>query len=326
MGNVQRRCAAALSEDPASLPGHLVLAYAFSEFVRSGLLTKLAHTGYVSEAEIEGRYPGRALFINKAVAILIDGGLIRPAENGYARGKRFADYWRCAGPIYWLTHGNSSLMAGGLIEGGISPDRLRDYRAIATASALAGSQLIDPFLEPVFAALQPKFVADLGCGSGGRLISLAKEYDLFGIGFDLSEDSIALARRAADQEKMSSRLRFFHADVSALVDRYKDVDTVLSALMAHDLLPRDKAINVLRNLRVVFPSAERMIIVDTCKLDYSYEDRSFAAAFQYIHAILGIDIPTAPQWVEIIEASGWRVANIRPLGLPNTFAFMLRRI
>lgn len=54
---------------------------------------------------------------------------------------------------------------------------------------------------------------DLGCGSGCIIISLLKRTLASGVGVDISEPALRVARRNAELHKIGSRLEFLRADI-----------------------------------------------------------------------------------------------------------------
>jgi SAM-dependent methyltransferase len=245
----------------------------------------------------------------------------------YDKGPLFGEYWRYAGPLHWLIHGNSRLLLEGPAVEGASRDCLRDYAAIAAAAGLAGKELIDPFLAPIWKQLAPASIADLGCGGASRLVALAKKLrSMTAVGFDRSSEALKLARANVEHQELSDRIALVLADAEAIEQQYAQTDLVFSALMIHDLLPKKRAITALARWRKAFPNAERMLIVDTCRVDMRGADTTFIEPFEYVHALLGIRLASVPEWTEIFASAGWALKESVSTGLPNTSAFVLERI
>ncbi len=321
-----------LEERPATqsaaglLLDHTVLTFALSEFIRTGILADLAARGSITKAELGVRYPDDCRFLSKAASLLCEAGVIEEEPSGYVKGPAFADYWRYAGTIHWLIHGNSRLLLDGPRMAARSRDGLRDYRAIAQSSKLAGEHLIDPYLAPVWAKLSPAKVADIGCGSAHRLISLLNQFPLLkALGIDRSMEAVTIARENAATQGVSARIEFVHADILEVCMPYPDVAMVFSALMAHDLGSSGNAIEGFQHLRTIFPNASTMFIVDTCRFDQKGGDRTFIDSFEYVHSLLGIGLASAAEWTDIFKAAGWELQELVATGLPNTFGFLLRR-
>jgi hypothetical protein len=76
---------------------------------------------------------------------------------------------------------------------------------------------------------------------------------------------------------------------------------------------------------MTFPNAERMLIVDTCRVDVRGADTTFIDPFEYVHALLGIRLASVAEWTEIFASAGWLLKDSVRTGLPNTYAFVLER-
>jgi SAM-dependent methyltransferase len=219
--------------------------------------------------------------------------------------------------------GNGQLLTKGADLSSSEAEASRDHHAIAVASSLAGRSLFDPYIEPLIQRLHPTGIADLGCGSGERLIAWSKRYGTRGIGIDRSIHAIKLAEDAIGLDD-GLQLKFRNADVGTLEDEFPGIDLIFSALMAHDLLPEHRAITIFRRLQKNFPNARNMIIVDTCRLDGN-EGIGFADCFQYVHALLDQEVPAPHKWEKILALAGWTVVEKAALGLENTFVFVCER-
>jgi ubiquinone/menaquinone biosynthesis C-methylase UbiE len=186
---------------------------------------------------------------------------------------------------------------------------------------------MDPHIASIWKRLEPRSIADLGCGGASRLIALAKELpSLTAVGFDRSNEALNVARANVEHQQLSDRIALVLADVETIEKEYPQTDLVFSALMTHDLLPKERAISALARWRTAFPNAQRMLILDTCRVDTRGVDTTFIDPFEYVHALLGIRLASIPEWTEIFASAGWRLAESVPTGLPNTFAFVLERI
>jgi 2-polyprenyl-3-methyl-5-hydroxy-6-metoxy-1,4-benzoquinol methylase len=94
----------------------------------------------------------------------------------------------------------------------------------------------------------PARVADVACGTGWSSIAMATAYPKIAVdGFDLDEDSIAAARRNADEAGVSD---------SATADRY-DLVTVFEAL--HDM---SRPVDALRAVRRMLRDGASVLVAD----------------------------------------------------------------
>lgn len=81
-------------------------------------------------------------------------------------------------------------------------------------------------------------VADVGCGRGRALVTLARAFPrVTAVGYDLSDANLQGARKTAEEAGVADRIRFEKKDVTAGLDDEFDVVTTFDA--AHDL--RDPA-------------------------------------------------------------------------------------
>jgi hypothetical protein len=311
---------------PGPLLDLVVLGFVLSEFIRTGILPGVAETGWVTRAELSAIYRHDPVFLEKAIYLVCAAGIFSENHDRYDKGPLFDEYWHYAGPLHWLIHGNSRLLLEGPAAENASRDQLRDYAAIAAAAKLAGEQLIDPHLASIWKRLAPGPIADLGCGGASRLIALAKELpSMTAVGFDRSSEALRVARANVAHQELSDRITLVLADVNTIEQEYPQTDLVFSALMMHDLLPRKRASSTLARWRTTFPNAERMLIVDTCRVDTRGVDTTFIDPFEYVHALLGIRLASVAEWTEIFASAGWELKESVPTALPNTFAFVLER-
>jgi 2-polyprenyl-3-methyl-5-hydroxy-6-metoxy-1,4-benzoquinol methylase len=116
-----------------------------------------------------------------------------------------------------------------------------------------------PELDRRLVAEPPARVADVACGTGWSSIAMATAYPKIAVdGFDLDEDSIAAARRNAQEAGVSDRVRFSVSDASdsATADRY-DLVTVFEAL--HDM---SRPIDALRAARRMLRDGASVLVAD----------------------------------------------------------------
>jgi precorrin-6B methylase 2 len=312
---------------PGQLLDLVVLGFTLSEFTRTGILPSIARTGSVTRADLSSTYRHDPLFLERAIHLMCAAGILSENHQRYDKGPFFAEYWHYAGPLHWLIHGNSRLLLEGPATEGVSRERLRDYAAIAAAATLAGEELIDPFLAPLWKQLAPGSISDVGCGGASRLIALAKQLPyMTAVGFDRNSEALKVARANVERQELADRIALVLADAETIEQNYPETDLIFSALMMHDLLPKQRAIDALIRWRGTFPNAERMLIVDTCRVDTREADTTFIEPFEYVHALLGIRLVSVAEWTEIFASAGWALNESISTGLPNTFAFVLERV
>ncbi len=95
-------------------------------------------------------------------------------------------------------------------------------------------------------------VLDLGCGNGRNLVHLCEEFHMKGVGYDISEEGIRQAQKAAD--KMKDRVRFH---VRSVGDPFplenESVDFVLDMMTSHFLREEERKEYLQELLRVLKP-------------------------------------------------------------------------
>lgn len=105
--------------------------------------------------------------------------------------------------------------------------------------------------EQGFALLNPKAsVLDLGCGNGRNLIFLAREFGMRGVGYDISQEAVALAKRASAGMPLAYEVRSIAGPIP-LPDASQTI--VLDMMTSHFL--REEERDALRKeiLRVLRP-------------------------------------------------------------------------
>ena len=96
-----------------------------------------------------------------------------------------------------------------------------------------------------------KRVLEVGCGVGVTAWRLAKEYECFLVGVDLSEDMVAWSRRRAKREKVTDMTDFRVADAQHLPFEDDQFDAVITESVT--VFPEDKRKAVSEYVRVTKP-------------------------------------------------------------------------
>lgn len=312
-----------------------VLASAVTAAAELGLLDEL-HEGQACSLESFARARGLSLRALRLIADVLQGadavGTVR--ENGaetLVPGPRFTELWENKGYFVWLVKGYGSMLAQAdtLASAGRGADamRLRDGAAIARAGRDYGHFHVDPVFDRVTSGLDFERAADLGCGSGRRVIRLAQRHpDKQFVGIDIDAGAIEVARKAVADAGLTDRVEIMQGDISRLEQgRYPGVDLVFSFFLGHDLWPMDDCVDSLRRLRAAFPDVRRFLLSDTYRSELSKDAAApvFSLGFEYTHALMDQYIPSPQEWEEVFARSPWRLHDRTDLNIPYSCIFHL---
>jgi phenylpyruvate C(3)-methyltransferase len=155
-------------------------------------------------------------------------------------------------------------------------------------------------------------VADLGCGSGGRVLDVLARYPRArGVGIDIARPALDAARAGSSDAGMSDRVTFIEADVLDLEERPElaDVELITCFMMGHDFWPRESCVAALRQFRKVFPSARRLMLGDATRTaEVPDSDLPvFRLGFELGHDLMGIFLPTVTDWESVFDEAGWKL-------------------
>lgn len=255
-----------------------------------------------------------------------------PEDDLVSPGPIFADTLKNKGYFLWLIQGYGNMLqnistlvknknrTGDLIQ--------RNGKAIATAGRDYGMHFVDSIFNDVLSQMPFNFVADFGCGSGERLINLAKSRpDFHGVGIDIDLDAAILAQNSIANANLQDRVTVLHGDITNLkLPMFSKVDVIYSFFMAHEFWPRENCLQILRNIRAKFPNVKRFLLSDTYRSDLPLcrEKPIFTLGFELTHAIMGQYIPSIQEWKDVFEEAGWLCAEQYDLKIPFSCIFDLR--
>lgn len=312
----------------ADLFSSCVAAVALSAAHEIGLLDALQTNGLVDVGSIydDGRHADRyavaTLCSSLAWAGVVDveGATVRP-------GPRFADAYAARGYFYWLIRGCGNLFttAPELVwEGQRGPGHYaRDMHAVALGSRLIGDTEVEPLFDETLAQREFNVIADLGCGSGQRLMRIARRHPhARGIGIDNAPAAVNLATESVQQSGLASRIAIHQADVLRLQPQpeYADVNIVTCVFMGHDFWPMNSCVRTLRGLRAAFPKATTLLLCDVTRSSTSPgpDTPIFTLGFELAHALMDTYLPTRAEWDAAFAGGGWELrsatATVAPPG------------
>lgn len=220
--------------------------------------------------------------------------------------------------FHWLSRGSAELfrqMPSVLVsDNRVGEYYRRDPAAIAYACREISAFCYDPTFWTAIDRIEPGFgmVADLGCGSGGRVMDVLRRFPgTRGIGIDIAEPSLRVARAEAAATGLTERTEFLHGDVLDLAPRaaYADVEVLTCFMMGHDFWPRDNCVATLRRLRELFPNVTRFLLGDATRSTGIQDNQLpvFTLGFEFGHDLMGTFIPTLDDWLSVFGDSGWRL-------------------
>lgn len=256
---------------------------------------------------------------------------LSPDHRNAEPGPLFADTIAKRSYFYWLTRGCGELFATmpRLVRNATRTGDfiVRDYKAIGLAAREAGLSYVDPAFYRIIADRGLTHGADLGCGSGERLIKLAgRDPGFRGVGVDIAPDALTLARESVATAGLSDRITVVDGDAKRLTyqPEFAGVDFVCTFMMGHDLWPRDECLMSLKLIADAFPDATSLIICDTYRSNLPVTDPHpvFTLGFETAHAVMGQEIPTLDDWVGVLAEADWHPADMIDFELPPYTALM----
>jgi phenylpyruvate C(3)-methyltransferase len=331
-----------MSDEVSKIFNSTIAAASISAAFEIGLLDALKDgrplnvTGYCGEYQLD---PATVRAMLYALASFDIVRLDAASDRAWS-GTLFAEVFSTKGYFMWLVRGYGKMWQDlgvlarrghQLSEPSNSDTAARDGMSIARASRDYGANFVDRHFDQLLDVEEFSVVADLGCGSAGRLQRILGRYaNARGIGIDINSGTVELARDAVNRASGSDRLRIVQADVRHLAPspQFREVDVLLCFFMGHDLWPRPQCVAVFRSLLKIFPAVKRFLFCDTYRSDAppSSSLPTFTLGFEVSHAVMGQYIPTEAEWIELFEESGWYSAEKCPIDIPFSSMFDLRPI
>jgi hypothetical protein len=208
----------------------------------------------------------------------------------------------------------------------------RDEAKVAVGTDSMARSAMTPVVDAVLDDLCFEIVADLGSGNAGRLVHICRRYPgVSGLAIDISAEACALATEEIAAAGMDDRIDVICADAIDVVHAREhrrlldSVDTVTSFFMLHELLALRPDLDVLERLRAGFPNAHQYVIAETTAMDEADQSRPlFCIAYETVHALMGISIPSREFFENLFGRVGMRIERRVELGLaPYTWLYVL---
>ncbi|WP_326943498.1 MULTISPECIES: class I SAM-dependent methyltransferase [unclassified Amycolatopsis] len=309
------------ARDAAHIYNSAVAAWAICAAWEVGALDELNENRKLDSAEFaeaHGLDPLSTLSMFRALASV---EIVRRIETVVIATEKFDEIYRTKSFFHWLNRGSAALfrqMPTALVEKNRVGDYYeRDAAAIAYACRDISAITYDQTFYAALSRIDFPFtvVADLGCGSGGRLMDMLRRHPgTTGFGIDIAEPSLQVARAEATEEGFGDRARFFQDDVLNLQERpeFREVEVLTCFMMAHDFWPREQCVATLRRLRELFPNVKRFLFGDaTRSVDVQDTDLGvFTLGFELGHDLMGTFLPTLRDWCSVFAESGWDLLRV----------------
>lgn len=238
-------------------------------------------------------------------------------------GPRFAEAYEARGYFYWLVRGCGTLFASAPDLSLDVPVRRyrRDMRAVAVGSRLIGDTEVEPLFDEILGRLDFGAVADIGCGSGQRLIRIVRRNPgTHAVGIDLAPASVELATTRVGEEGLADKITVVRGDVHLLTPGpvFEAVEVITCVFMGHDFWPFDQCVATLRRLTEVFPRAHTLLLCDVVRGEEVPGPQTpiFRLGFETAHALMDVYLPTLVEWMRAFEAAGWRCRTLHTTAAP----------
>ncbi|MEU5837254.1 phenylpyruvate C(3)-methyltransferase [Streptomyces diacarni] len=303
-----------------------------------GALDELRENGKLDVSDFSERHDLHLPAVVGMFTALASVGIVRRKGETIVTGPYFekADHNRSL--FHWLNQGSGELFRR-MPQVLSNENRVGDfYQRDAVAISYACREISDRYFDPAFWAAvdglgyEPTKVADLGSGSGERLIQLARRFPgTRGLGIDIAEGAIGMAEKEVAAKGFGDRISFVRGDARTIdqvvaFERFANVDLLTCFMMGHDFWPRENCVRTLRKIRDAFPNARRFLLGDATRT-VGIPDREipiFTLGFEFGHDMMGVYLPTLDEWDGVFEEGGWRCVKKHAIdGLSVSVVFEL---
>lgn len=304
----------------ATIYNSAVAAWAIAAAWEIGALDEL-HRSRALDAELfaarRGLDPASTVGLFRALASV---GVVRRRGPVVAAAGAFDEVYQYKSFFHWLSRGSAELFRQ-MPSVLVSENRVGQfYQRDAAAIAYACREIDELCYAPTFWNAMGRLdfdvshVADLGCGSGGRVLDVLARYPRArGVGIDIARPALDAARAGSSAAGMSDRVTFIEADVLELQERPElaDVELITSFMMGHDFWPRENCVAAFRRFRKVFPSARRLLLGDATRTaEVPDSDLPvFRLGFELGHDLMGVFLPTVADWESVFDEAGWKLVR-----------------
>jgi hypothetical protein len=304
----------------ANIYNSAVAAWAIAAAWEIGALDELASSRVLdaeSFAARRGLDPASTVGLFRALASV---GVVRRAGPVVVIAGAFDDVYRYKAFFHWLSRGSAELFRQ-MPSILVSENRVGQfYQRDAAAIAYACKEIDELCYAPTFWDAMGRLdfdvsgVADLGCGSGGRVLDVLARYPRArGVGIDIARPALDAARAGSAAAGMSDRVTFIEADVLDLQEspEFADVELITCFMMGHDFWPRENCVAAFRRFRTIFPCAQRLLLGDATRTAQACDTDLpvFTLGFELGHDLMGVFLPTVADWESVFDETGWKLVR-----------------
>lgn len=297
-----------------------VAASAVGAAWETGALDELKENGKLDATEFAARNDLHEASAMSMFAALASVRIVERRATTVLTGPVFDEVYRHRSLFHWLSQGSGELFRR-------MPYVMRNanragefYRRDPVAISFACREISERYFDPAFwramdgLGFPVTAVADLGSGSGERLIQIAARHPgVRGVGIDIAEPAVEMARAEVAARGLADRISFHVGDARAMrpAPEFADVDLVTCFMMGHDFWPRDNCVSSLRAIRAAFPNARRFLLGDATRTVGLPDDELpiFTLGFEVGHDLMGVYLPTLDEWDGVFEDGGWRLVR-----------------
>jgi len=204
----------------------------------------------------------------------------------------------------------------------------RNVRALTAHHASLFHRFYTPIVLQALQGISVSSLLDLGCGAGPLLIDTCMRHPtLRGVGLDISEDAIALARESSVQNGLSDRLQFFVADAfdpESWPSECLQADAMcaVGVLHEHFRTSEDAVVDLLNRYSGLLQDSMKTLLLGEAEL--RYDDRENDSDLFLVHALSGQGFPRRRElWLDVFAKSQLRCRRVfsRPGSGPLRLVF-----
>ncbi|MFE3648650.1 MULTISPECIES: phenylpyruvate C(3)-methyltransferase [unclassified Streptomyces] len=292
-----------------------------------GALDELRENGKLDVSDFAVRRDLHRPAVVGMFTALASVGIVRRDGETVVPGPYFTEADQHRSLFHWLNQGSGELFRR-IPQVLPNANRVGDfYQRDASAISYACREISERYFDPAFWAAvdglgyTPTTVADLGSGSGERLIQLARRFPgARGLGIDIADGAIAMAQQEVAAKGFGDRISFVRGDARTIdqvqaSEEFAEVDLLTCFMMGHDFWPRENCVTVLQNLRKSFPNVRRFLLGDATRTVGIPDGELpiFTLGFEFGHDMMGVYLPTLDEWDGVFEEGGWRCVKKHPI-------------